>query len=185
MILDISLGHDLVQLLLRLVLGTFFFLARFRWIYDPQRASILSHVHTTREPIPLYLSDESHPGRHTVRAWFPTFRLSHLQWKICHCGYGRHPAISAFVALVEIFGGLALIVGLLTQLAALGLLGVLCFATYCTAREKVLRQNPIDRIDVAACYLWTVEPVYIVLAVCLILGGPGLFSLDALVWSLL
>lgn len=143
--------YDLGTLLLRLVLGVFFVLARFRWVYDPSRP---------QEP------------------WLNAARHSHLINRLCTCGYGNHAAMSAFVATVEISAGLAVIFGLLTELALLGLLCVLSFGTYCTAYEKVEQQNPVDDVDCVSCYLWRVEGVYIIIGIVLLLSGPGMYSLD-------
>lgn len=149
--------QDFALFLLRQVLGWFFILARFRWICDPSRAS-------------------------TTGMWFNADRRHHLEWKLCSCGYSRHPALSGFVAMVEILAGGAVVVGLLTVPALLGLLAVLVCATYCTAQEKVKEQNPVDCIDCVSCYLWRVEGVYLALAVALLCLGPGKYALDAWVW---
>jgi uncharacterized membrane protein YphA (DoxX/SURF4 family) len=138
--------------LLRAVLGSFFLLARFRWLYDPSRPE---------------------------QPWLNPKRHEHLRSKICSCGYGKHPALAACVALVEIFGGFAMVAGLFTMAAALGLLGVLIFATYCTATTKVREQMPVDDVDCVSCYLWRVEGVYIAIALAILFVGPGAWSLDA------
>ncbi len=148
------LSPDYAAFILRQVLGWFFVLARFRWFYDPER-------------YPRVLNADRH---------------KHLAWKLCDCGYGYHPALSCIVACVEVSAGVALIVGLLMNLAVLGLLGVLLFATWCTAKQKVLEQKPVDCIDCVSCYLWRVEGVYIAIAVVLLILGPGYLSLDYLVW---
>jgi uncharacterized membrane protein YphA (DoxX/SURF4 family) len=83
-------------------------------------------------------------------------------------------------AIVEVGGGLALIVGLLTTIAASGLLILTLRATMCTAWAKIREQNPVDSIDCVACYLWRVEGIYIALSALIVLMGPGEFSLDAL-----
>lgn len=142
---------DVVSLLLRLVLGVFFILARFRWFYDPSR------------PLQPLLN----PLRH-----------KHMVERLCTCGYGSHPLLSGMVACVEVSAGIGLVVGFLTMLAALGLLGVLVFATFCTARQKIAEQSPVDCVDCVSCYLWRVEGVYIGVAVCILLLGPGVWSLD-------
>jgi uncharacterized membrane protein YphA (DoxX/SURF4 family) len=160
MILDFTLSGigypDVASLLLRVLLGTFFILARFRWFYDPSRPD---------DP------------------WFNALRHKHLRWKLCSCGYYDHPLLVGFVACVEVSAGFAVVFGLLTMLATLGLLAVLLFATFCTAKEKVCEQKPVDCIDCVSCYLWRVEGVYITIAFALLAMGPGNLSLDAMVWS--
>lgn len=140
--------------LARFVLGFFFVSYRFRWFYDP----------TPQDGVAI-----CSPYRHL-----------NLRRKLCQCGWGMHPWLAAFVAIAEVAAGLAVIFGVLTSYAALGLLLILLVATLCTAREKTLRQNPVDGIDVVNCYLWNPEPVYIVLAVVVMALGPGMFSIDAL-----
>lgn len=148
---------SLAALLLRLIVGGFFVLARFRWLYDPSRPE---------------------------QKWLNAKRHEHLITRICTCGYGGGPALCDFVALVEISAGCALVAGLLTIPACLGLLGVLAFGTMCTAREKVMVQNPVDRIDCVSCYLWRVEGVYIAIVLSILALGPGAYSLDALLWGI-
>lgn len=147
-----------VLFLARFVLGFFFVSYRFRWFWDPS---------------PIDGVAVCSPHRH----------LS-LRQKLCSCGWGISPKLGATVAVVEMLAGFGVIFGLLTALSALGLLAILLVATLCTAREKTLRQNPVDRIDVVNCYLWNPEPVYIVLALVVLVLGPGSFSLDQL-WRLL
>lgn len=146
---------SLASLLLRLILGTFFVLARFRWVYDPSRTPSLMN-----------------PLRH-----------KHFRERLCTCGYGTHPLLCGFVASVEIAAGFAVILGLVTMPALCGLLCVLLFATWCTAREKVCAQNPVDQVDCISCYLWRVEGVYITVAVSLLCLGPGTWSLDHLLFG--
>lgn len=148
----------LALLLARFVLGFFFVSYRFRWFYDP----------TPKDGVPI-----CSPHRH----------LS-LRQKLCHCGWGMSPSFAAVVAIGEIAAGLGVLFGALTTVSAFGLLLILLFATLCTAKEKTLRQLPVDRIDVVNCYLWNPEPVYIVLALMVLAFGPGFLSLDHL-WSLL
>jgi uncharacterized membrane protein YphA (DoxX/SURF4 family) len=143
--------HDLGILVLRIILGTFFILARFRWLYDPSRPQ---------------------------QPWLNAGRHEHFIKRLCTCGYGGHPYLCAFVAMTEILAGGAIIVGLLTELALMGLMSVLLFATWCTAWEKICAQNPVDKVDCISCYLWRVEGVYIAICAVLLLNGPGLFSLD-------
>jgi uncharacterized membrane protein YphA (DoxX/SURF4 family) len=145
---------DVAALLARLLLGFFFLLARFRFFFDPAAA----------------------PGDR----WFCAWRHESLIHKMAYCGLKKKPVIWAWItALVEVLAGMALIVGLLTPLAALGLLVLLLVATRCTARQKVMEQKPVDKVDCVACYLWRVEGLYIGLAILILLLGPGAYSLDA------
>lgn len=145
---------DFAALALRWMLGGFFVLARFRFFYDPSKTQGLR-----------FLNPE---------------RFASLTHKMCYCGLKQKPGAWAWVtALVEVSAGAALIVGLLTHLAAFGLLVLLLVATRCTWRSKVYEQNPVDRLDCVSCYLWRVEGLYIGLALVILLLGPGALSLDA------
>lgn len=151
---------DAALLLNRLVLGSFYVLARFRFFYDPSKR----------------------PGERCLCS----LRHGSLTRKMSHCGFTRWPLGLAWTAaLVEVLAGLALIFGLLSVPAAFGLLVVTLFATKCTAREKVARQNPVDKLDVCASYLWLAEPLYIMMAVVTLLAGPGRWSLDYWITELL
>lgn len=147
--------HDFALLLARVVLGSFFVIYRFRWIWDP---SMVPHV--------------CNVDRHAK-----------LRKKLCSCGWPVW--LAPYVALGEISAGLGLIFGFLTYASAAGILLILIVATMCTAREKTMRQNPVDSIDVVSCYLWNPEPVYITLAVVVLAFGSGRFSLDHLINSFL
>jgi uncharacterized membrane protein YphA (DoxX/SURF4 family) len=146
---------SVAALLARLTLGSFFVLARFRSFYDPSK-----------------------PKGCRV---FNGERYGSLRRKLCKCGFQRGLVFWTWVtAIVEVGGGLALITGLLTTIAASGLLILTLRATMCTAWVKISEQNPVDSIDCVACYLWRVEGVYIALAALIVLLGPGEFSVDAL-----
>lgn len=149
----------LTLFLVRFVLGFFFVSYRFRWVFDP----------TPQDGVEI-----CSPYRH----------LS-LRKKLEQCGYGMAPTTAGLVAVSELVAGISLIFGLLSWLSAAVLLIILLAATACTAKEKTLRQNPIDRIDVVNCYLWNPEPIYIVLAIVVLAFGPGYLSLDYLWRSLL
>lgn len=141
---------DVALALARILVGTFFILARFRWVYDP-----------------MY-----------QKPWFNPTRQQSLVNKLNHCGFQNATFWAPFVAYGELLAAIGLIVGLLTPLAALGLLVILVYATKCTAMEKTMKQNPIDKIDVVSCYLWNPEPIYIALVVMLMAFGAGAYSLD-------
>lgn len=146
-----------VLFLARFVLGFFFVSYRFRWVYDPNPQDGIAVCS---------------PYRHL-----------NLRKKLCECGWGISPGFAAFVAMSELVFGFGVIFGVLTTISAFGLLCILLGATLCTAKSKTFRQNPVDSIDIVNCYLWNPEPVYIVLALIVLVLGPGSLSLDHL-WSL-
>lgn len=170
---------DLGLLLIRWMLGTFFVLARMRWLYD---LSGVKFFDTMSPEARCYIPPAQLPHDLNER-FFPAVRHASLRWKLHHCGYSDHPLLAGFVALVEIFAGMAVIVGLFTPLAAFGLASVLLFAMLCITREKVAKQNPIDCVDWFCCLLWTVEPVYFMLAVTLVITGAGSFSVDHFLYA--
>lgn len=142
----------------RVTLGLFYVLARFRFFYDPSQRD-------------LGFSDRR--GR-----WFNMLRHDSLSRKMTHCEFKRYPRAWAWAAaLIEVGGGLMLIAGLFAPFAAFGLFILTLFATRCTWRQKVYEQNPVDCIDVCSCYLWRVEGLYIIMALIVILGGPGALAL--------
>lgn len=142
---------DLGLFLSRIVLGTFFLSFRFRWFYDPSRP---------KEP------------------WFNSYLHAKLLDRLKTCNYCCKPCMGFAVAATECGCGLALILGVLSVPAAFGIVVVMLFATYCTAVDSVKEQCPIDRIDCLCRYLYTVEPLYLLLAVGVVLMGPGRWSLD-------
>jgi uncharacterized membrane protein YphA (DoxX/SURF4 family) len=153
---------DLAQLVLRIVLGVFFVLARFRWFFDPSEGRTLTDFWNPVDG----------------RVVLPPARHRSLSAKLVHCGFSGNPWLGVWVATVEVSAGLGVLFGFLTSLSALGLVVILLLGTRCTARDKTMRQNPVDRVDVLSCYLWTPEPVYLVIAVALVLMGGGVFSID-------
>lgn len=89
---------------------------------------------------------------------------------------GAPPAVlQALAAVSEFFGGLGLMVGLLTPLAAFGIACTMAFATF----KHVSRGDPF-----VAHGGGSFEPAlgYLVTAVLLMLAGPGRYSLDSLVF---
>lgn len=154
-ILVAPLWADFALLLQRAIVGAMMVLYRFRWFYDPSQ----------QQP------------------WFSEFREQKLKERLCSCRYPVNFWMCFSVSSVEVLGGLALIVGLLTVPAAFGILVILLFATYCTAWENTEVQKPIDCVDVVSCYLRTIEPLYITLCICIVFQGPGQYSLDSWVWQ--
>lgn len=151
-------AQDAALFLIRSTMGLFFLIYRFRWIWDPAAKD---------------------------SQWFSQIRRSRLIKRLESCGYGSNRHLAGAVALVEILAGAALIVGLLTMPAALGIFVILIFANCCTPREEIPFMKPVDGVDVVRCYLHLAEPLYLVMAVVLLLMGPGRWSLDYVIWSMM
>jgi putative oxidoreductase len=90
-----------------------------------------------------------------------------------------------WVPLVEFSAGAAVVVGLLTPLAALGLLFILLVANATTGRERIKAFKPIDRADRIDDWLYLPETVYAFLLILIISAGAGPYSLDAAIKSLI
>ena len=81
--------------------------------------------------------------------------------------------LQGLAALSEFGGGLALVLGLLTPLAMLGLACTMAFASF----FHISKGDPFVAKGGGAS--WELASLYLVIAICFILVGPGRFSLDA------
>jgi uncharacterized membrane protein YphA (DoxX/SURF4 family) len=90
-----------------------------------------------------------------------------------------------WVPLVEFAGGAAVVIGLLTPLAALGLLLIILVANATTGRERIKAFMPIDRADRIDDWLYLPETLYAFLLILIISAGAGPYSLDAVISSLI
>ncbi len=87
------------------------------------------------------------------------------------------------VCAVEFSAGCAVACGLLTQLAAFGLLVIICTAI-CTDCMKRMRQiTPLDPSDWLLDFLYLPEVLYAIMLVAVLLVGGGPYSLDHWVLS--
>ena len=84
-----------------------------------------------------------------------------------------------FVAGVEFLGGIAVAIGLLAPLAALGLFAVSVVVAWTTSGPK-LPEHPLDAADTFDSVLYLPEVLYIAMAALIILAGPGAYSIDAM-----
>lgn len=134
------------------MLGGFFILARFRWVYDPSRQD----------------------------RWFNLQRHQSLCRKLQDCGFGSSYGLSCCVALGELLAGAGVLVGFLTPIAVSGLAIILAGAILTNSHRKVAQQGPVDFLHRAECFLWTPEGWMLLSAVTLGVLGPGAISLDAL-----
>src|ERR1700722_2612994 len=90
-----------------------------------------------------------------------------------------------WVPLIEFSGGAAVAIGLLTPLAALGLLFIILVANATTRRERIKALMPIDRADRIDDWLYLPETLYAFLLFLIISTGAGPYSLDAVILSLI
>lgn len=86
---------------------------------------------------------------------------------------------SWFVPTVEFSAGAALIVGLLTPLAALGLVCVCCVATLVDGFKRIAGWAPLDKADYVDDVLYLPEVLYAIILMAIIFTGAGPYSLDA------
>jgi putative oxidoreductase len=91
------------------------------------------------------------------------------------------PVMQWLVPGVEFSGGCALLLGLLSALAAFGLFVVCLGAVALDARKRVTTWAPINRADWLGDLLYLPEALYCVGLAVVILAGPGPWSLDALI----
>lgn len=97
------------------------------------------------------------------------------------CGVPFVPVMCWFVPGVEFSAGLAVVFGLLTPLAAIGL-SCVCLVATCTAGLKRIRKlyTPIDKADYLDDVLYLPEVCYILMLLPFIAAGAGPISLDNL-----
>ena len=79
----------------------------------------------------------------------------------------------------EFSGGWALIMGLLSVLAAFGLFVICAGACALDAVKRIRGWQPIDRADWLGDLLYVPEALYCIGLSVVMLGGPGAWSLDA------
>jgi uncharacterized membrane protein YphA (DoxX/SURF4 family) len=90
-----------------------------------------------------------------------------------------------WVPLVEFSAGGAVVIGLVTPLAALGLLFIILVASATTGRERIKAYKPIDRADRIDDWLYLPETLYVVMLIVVISTGAGPYSLDSAILTLL
>jgi len=91
------------------------------------------------------------------------------------------PIMQWLVPGVEFSGGCALIIGLLSALAAFGLFVICLFAFKLDAIKRVDGWMPINRADWIGDLLYLPEALYCIGLAVVMLAGPGPWSVDALV----
>jgi putative oxidoreductase len=90
-----------------------------------------------------------------------------------------------WVPSVEFAGGSAVFIGLLTPLAALGLLAIVLVASFTSGRLRIKDYQPIDRADRLDDWLYLPEILYAFMLIIFISAGAGPYSLDAAILRLI
>lgn len=85
-----------------------------------------------------------------------------------------------FVPLVELLGGIAVVLGLLAPLAALGMATILAVALWTDGKKRVAAYSPINRVDYICDWLYLPELLMLSMLLVVIFMGPGQLSLYAL-----
>src|SRR5271167_4302376 len=95
------------------------------------------------------------------------------------------PIMRWLLPSVEFSGGCALIIGLLSVLAAFGLFVISAGAFAFDAVKRIRAWQPIDRADWLGDLLYVPEALYCIGLTVVMLAGPGPWSLDAIIAALL
>jgi uncharacterized membrane protein YphA (DoxX/SURF4 family) len=95
------------------------------------------------------------------------------------------PIMQWLLPSAEFGGGCALIVGLLSVLAAFGLFVICLGAITLDAVKRISAWRPIDRADWLGDLLYLPESLYCIGLTVVMLAGPGSWSLDAMIAPLL
>jgi uncharacterized membrane protein YphA (DoxX/SURF4 family) len=95
------------------------------------------------------------------------------------------PIMQWLVPGVEFSGGCALIIGLLSALAAFGLFVVTFSAIAFDGIKRIPAWQPINRADWLGDVLYLPESLYCIGLAIVMLAGPGPWSLDAVIHAIL
>jgi uncharacterized membrane protein YphA (DoxX/SURF4 family) len=90
-----------------------------------------------------------------------------------------------WVPSVEFAAGSAVFIGLLTPLAALGLLVIVLVASVTSGRVRIKGYQPIDRADRIDDWLYLPEILYAFMLIMFVSAGAGPYSLDAAILRLI
>jgi uncharacterized membrane protein YphA (DoxX/SURF4 family) len=100
-------------------------------------------------------------------------------------GVHEVPVMQWLLPCAELIGGCALILGLLSVLAAFGLFVICVGALAFDAVKRIRSWLPIDRADWLGDLLYVPEALYCIGLTVVMLGGPGPWSVDARIAALL
>ena len=95
------------------------------------------------------------------------------------------PIMRWLLPSAEFSGGWALIIGFLSVIAASGLFVISAGAIALDALKRIRSWQPLDRADWLGDLLYVPEALYCIGLTVVMLAGPGPWSLDAIIASLL
>ena len=110
---------------------------------------------------------------------FNTTRHAGLQRTLVDDGVHAVPVMQWLLPSAEFAGGCALILGLLSVLAAFGLFVICAGALAFDAVKRIRGWQPLDRADWLGDFLYLPESLYSIGLAVVMLAGPGPWSLDA------
>jgi uncharacterized membrane protein YphA (DoxX/SURF4 family) len=94
------------------------------------------------------------------------------------------PRLASWVIpMGEFMGGIALVVGFLTPLAAIGLFIICCGAAMVDGLKRITGMQPIDRADYVDDLLYLPEVLYAIILLTIIFMGGGPYSFDNFIIS--
>ena len=112
---------------------------------------------------------------------FNASRHATLARTLQDAGVRAVPIMQWLVPSVEFAGGCALIMGLLSALAAFGLFVICLNAFALDAIKRISAWQPINRADWIGDVLYLPEALYCIGLAVVMLAGPGPWSLDAVI----
>lgn len=86
--------------------------------------------------------------------------------------------MSWIVPIFEFSCGLSLVAGLLSPLASVALIIIMCVAVCTDGRRRLHTYQPIDRADLLDDFLYLPEVLYLLGLLVVGLAGPGTVSID-------
>jgi putative oxidoreductase len=95
------------------------------------------------------------------------------------------PIMRWLLPCAEFAGGWALMIGFLSVLAAFGLAVICTGALALDAVKRIRAWQPVDRADWLGDLLYVPEALYTIGLTVVMLGGPGPWSVDAIIVALL
>ena len=112
---------------------------------------------------------------------FTASRHATLKGTLQEAGVPALPVMQWLVPGVEFSAGVALILGMLSALAAFGLFVICLTAISLDAIKRIQGWQPIDRADWLGDLLYLPETLYCLGLAIVMLAGPGPWSVDAAV----